>query len=167
MNAEQQLQAIRERWIELEGAYPGRVHLDIAALLRMVEERDAIIHDLTLDGSALARRAVEEFAAELLGFIDQDVKWLEKDGYHIFSHYAAAISVVKEEIQYRCRSLPTPDPLPPDKARAEAERLRAKLRVIQAKVAEYQDHIENYGSGWPGVEAALNRLLELAKENTP
>ena len=47
-------------------AVPG----DLETLIRAVEERDAIIHDLQLDGSALTRRAVEDFAAELWEWVN-------------------------------------------------------------------------------------------------
>ncbi len=165
MNQEQKLREIRNRWDVDDFVIDDRAQSDILTLLEAIDQRDAIIHDLTLDGSALARRKVEEFAAELWDWVNA-----ERQRHHLITDYdtgaACALGVVQSLIDSMRSSGTAPDPLPPDQARAEAERLRAKLRVIQAKVAEFQDLIWNYGSGWPGVESALNRLQELAKENT-
>ena len=54
MNQEQQLQAIRERWSPhvIAGQWAKD---DVATLLRLIDERDAIIHDLMIDGAARDR----------------------------------------------------------------------------------------------------------------
>ena len=185
MNQEQQLQAIRERWRKVS-EFPGNhneyplanhnslgegvtvfvtpkyvgvtEHIrkmpdDIATLLHMVEERDAIIHDLQLDGSALARRAVEEFSRSFLDHVRRD--------------WPAWESAIVRHMATKLSGLPAPDPLPPDQARQEAERLRKKLRAIQEEIEEWENGISSH-TYWAGdgmlVLASLKRLID---EDTP
>ena len=57
--------------------------------------------------------------------------------------------------------------LPPDQARAECERLRAKLRAIVGKVELYLDALANYRFEWAGIEVAMTALRNMASEDTP
>lgn len=179
MNQEQKLREIRNRWDVDDFVTDARAQSAILTLLEAIDQRDAIIHDLQLDGSALARRAVEEFIVKAMEWGKELCKRHSRRLANLASHAGASGMIasdfpdepsVGEMLSWLMEQLvqsgADANPLPPDQARAEAERLRAKLRVIQAKVAEFQDLIWNYGSGWPGVESALNRLQELAKENT-
>ncbi len=124
---EQEFAAIKERWGKMGGAYPGRVHLDIAALIRAVEERDAIIHDLQLDGSSLAQRAVRGFAAQA---IEEVLVKVEP-----FRGLGDALNVIRDMVS----AIPhAPDPLPPAQVRIENERLRWALgEVIRLATSSY------------------------------
>ena len=105
------------------------------SLLKAIDERDAIIHDLQLDGRSLARMAEQRFLAEM-------IEWAKnrKDAERKFTAenlwYASAESAMGEVIVYlQERSAfgpndPNIDPLPPDQARAEAERLRKEVERL-------------------------------------
>ena len=166
---EAEFAAIQERWANADD--PAMVLIDVAlgdilALIRAIEERDAIIHDLTLDGSALARRAVEEFAAGL-------VEWLKgergntphPDYDELHSGMRIAYGSVIRHIQETVSST-APDLLPPDQVRQENERLREKLKAIREKITHWFDCVENWRSEWPGTERALKELREMAKETS-
>ncbi len=189
--AEQELAAIRKRWrgisaedwtilgdsttndrlvVSVETDVPTSdaeaIYLaprDIFALIKAVEERDAIIHDLTLDASTLSRRAVEEFAAGLWDWVN-----IERQRHQMTTDFdtgaACALGVVQARIDELRASGTAPDPLPPDQVRAENERLRERLRAIRCRVEDYLDTLGNCGGRWAGVEAALNRLREMASE---
>lgn len=184
MNQEQQLQAIRERHRKVsefpanpqeypladqnslgEGisvfVTPKHIGItqhirempsDIAALLRMIDERDAIIHDMMIDGSHLARRAVEEFSRS---FLD-----------HVRRNWPAWESAIVRHMATKLSGLPAPDPLPPDQARQEAERLRKKLRAIQEEIEEWEDGISSH-TYWAGDMLVLASLKRLIDEDTP
>ena len=141
-------------------AVPG----DLETLIRAVEERDAIIHDLQLDGSALTRRAVEEFAAGLVESIRGEKRDLDRADYDNYNAgmcvaYKSVIRHIQEAVSSKA-----PDPLPPDQVRAENERLRERLREIRCRVEDYLDTMRNCGGKWAGVEAALKRLREMTSE---
>ena len=181
MTPEQQLQAIRERWrhvsaenwtilgdstandrvvVSVETDVPTSdaeaIYLapqDVAALLRMIGERDAIIHDLMIDGPALARRAVAEFAAKAIEWVNHledsvgvydAIVWLEEQT----ANYGGAI----------------PDPLPPDQARQECERLRGVLRAIKDQVEDYLDTVKTHSSRALDVVTALGWLRAMASD---
>ena len=158
MNQEQQLQAIRERWPPMRNVVAGQwVKDDVSALLRMVEERDAIIHDLQLDGAARDRliRECERgvILAEIAHFVRRKNKQKRRiDAFDIETQIIGTRGVVRG-----C-------PLPPDQARAECERLREKLRAIKDQVEDYLDTAGSYSPKWVGLEAALERLREMASD---
>ena len=139
---------------------------DVASLIRAVEERDAIIHDLTLDASTLSRRAVEEFAAGLVESIRGEKRDLDRADYDNYNAgmcvaYKSVIRHIQEAVSSKA-----PDPLPPDQVRAENERLREKLKAIREKITHWFDCVENWRSEWPGTERALKELREMAKETS-
>jgi len=139
---------------------------DVASLIRAVDERDAIIHDLTLDGSDLTRRAVEEFAAGLVESIRGEKRDLDRADYDNYNAgmcvaYKSVIRHIQEAVSSKA-----PDPLPPDQVRAENERLREKLKAIREKITHWFDCVENWRSEWPGTERALKELREMAKETS-
>ena len=143
-------------------AVPG----DLETLIRAVEERDAIIHDLQLDGAALSRRAVEEFAAGLVESIRGEKRDLDRADYDNYNAgmcvaYKSVIRHIQEAVSSKA-----PDPLPPDQVRAENERLREKLKAIREKITHWFDCVENWRSEWPGTERALKELREMAKETS-
>ena len=157
---EQEFAAIRRQWRETRTLDTDQ---RIDSLIRAIEERDAYLHDLTLDASTLSRRAVEEFAAGL-------VEWLKgergntphPDYDELHSGMRIAYGSVIRHIQETVSSK-APDPLPPDRVRAENERLRERLREIRFRVEDYLDTMRNCGGKWAGVEAALKRLREMAE----
>ena len=152
MNAEWQLQAIRERWsgARWEDWYSSDwdeqsqndgilryAPTDIVALLRMISERDAIIHDLQLDGRPLARAAEQRLIAEMIDWAkgrldDFTARRFAADN----SWYVSAESAMGElivHLQERSAFGPNDphiDPLPPDQARAEADRLRKEVERL-------------------------------------
>lgn len=137
---------------------------DVASLIRAVEERDAYLHDLTLDASTLSRRAVEEFAAGLVESIRGEKRDLDRADYDNYNAgmcvaYKSVIRHIQEAVSSKA-----PDPLPPDQVRAENERLRERLREIRCRVEDYLDTMRNCGGKWAGVEAALKRLREMTSE---
>jgi len=158
MTTEQQLQAIRERWPPMRNVVAGQwVKDDVSALLRMVEERDAIIHDLQLDGAARDRliRECERgvILAEIAHFVRRKNKQKRRiDAFDIETQIIGTRGVVRE-----C-------PLPPDQARQECERLREKLRAIKEQAEDYLDTAGSYSPKWVGLEAALERLREMASD---
>ena len=171
MNQEQQLQAIQQRSLRWRGGDTGHVDTsaqtarampyavaDVTALLRMVEERDAIIHDLQLDGAALAWRAVGEFAANMMRQVEQ--QWLRGTSVE-------TTCIALRDWLYRYAPDMDPDPLPPDQARAECERLRAKLRKIREQIGTYLDVYAHYQEQWPGLEPVMKTLIRMASEDTP
>ena len=111
------------------------------SLLKAIDERDAIIHDLQLDGRSLARMAEQRFLAEM-------IEWAKnrKDDERKFTAenlwYASAESAMGEVIVYlQERSAfgpndPHIDPLPPDQARAEADRLRKEVARLQESLSD-------------------------------
>ena len=159
MNAEWQLANIRAKVMEDPRGYE-------AQLLAMVEERDGLIHDLQLDGSHLARRAVEEFAAGLWDWVNA-----ERQRHQMTNDFdtgaACALGVVQARIDELRASGTAPDPLPPDQARAECERLRAKLRKIREQIGTYLDVYAHYQEQWPGLEPVMKTLIRMASEDTP
>lgn len=155
---EQEFAAIKERWRETRTLDTDQ---RIDSLIRAVEERDAYLHDLTLDGSALSRRAVEEFAAGLWDWVN-----IERQRHQMTTDFdtgaACALGVVQARIDELRASGTAPDPLPPDQVRAENERLRLILKAILDQVEEWQYQIASH-DGWPVLEAALNRLKEMTE----
>lgn len=114
------------------------VQNDVDTLLRMVEERDGLIHDLQLDGDALARRAVEEFSLSLVAHLSD-----ERLNAAIYSKKVewAALDRVIQMIQRKTADHVCRDPLPPDQ---ECERLRAKLQKIREQIGTYLDVYAHY-----------------------
>lgn len=156
MTTEQQLQAIRERWSPhvIAGQWAKD---DVATLLRLIDERDAIIHDLMIDGAARDRliRECERGAilAEIKHFVRRKNRQKRRiDAFDVETQIIGTRGVVRE-----C-------PLPPDQARQECERLREKLRAIKEQAEDYLDTMESYSPKWVGVEAALKRLREMASD---
>ena len=163
---EQEFAAIRERWAWRDRVYsevPGSD--DIVALIRAVEERDAYLHDLTLDGSALSRRAVEEFAAEL-------VEWLKgergntphPDYDELHSGMRIAYGSVIRHIQETVSST-APDPLPPDQVRRENERLRSALKAIRDQADGWINFVNNCSGPVPTtVSDVVRTFQEMARK---
>lgn len=154
---EQEFAAIKERWGKMGGAYPGRVHLDIAALIRAVEERDAIIHDLQLDGAGSHERIRQAERGEVVGCLRYLLQRKKRQ--------RKAVDLYDIETQIiGCRGI-VGNPLPPDQVRQENERLRSALKAIRDQVEEWRDKIAaNYGDWWPEPDAALERLRDMASE---
>ena len=200
MNAEQQLQAIRERWRKVS-EFPGNhneyplanhnslgegvtvfvtpkyvgvtEHIrkmpdDIATLLHMVEERDAIIHDLQLDGSALARRAVEEFAAGLWDWVNA-----ERQRHQMTNDFdtgaACALGVVQARIDELRAAGTAPDPLPPDQVRQECERLRQQIDELLSGCGSHSCKVQRpHGQGVNGPCRCVEKLRAArGEEYTP
>ena len=127
---------------------------DVASLIRAVEERDAIIHDLQLDGAGSherIRQAERGEVVDCLRYLLQRKKRQRK-----------AVDLYDIETQIIGRRGIVGNPLPPDQVRAENERLRSALKAIRDQVEEWQYHIASH-DGWPVLEAALNRLKEMAE----
>lgn len=166
MNQEQELREIRNRWDVDDFVIDDKGQSDILTLLEAIDQRDAIIHDLQLDGSALARRAVEEFAAGLWDWVNA-----ERQRHQMTNDFdtgaACALGVVQARIDELRASGTAPDPLPPDQARAECERLRAKLRKIREQIGTYLDVYAHYQEQWPGLEPVMKTLIRMASEDTP
>ena len=172
MNQEQQLQAIQQRWLRWRGGDSGHVDTsaqtarampyavaDVTALLRMVEERDAIIHDLQLDGAESHERIRLAERCEVVNCLRYLLQRKRRQ--------KKAVDLHDIETQIiGCRGL-VGNLLPPDQARAECERLRAKLRAIVGKVELYLDALANYRFEWAGIEVAMTALRNMASEDTP
>ena len=71
---------------------------------------------------------------------------------------------LEEELVQSCSNA---NPLPPDQARAEAERLRAILRAIREQIGIFLDVFTHYQEQWPGLEPAMKTLSRMASEDTP
>lgn len=127
-------------------------------LIRAIDERDAIIHDLTLDGSALARRAVEEFAAELvdrLAVIARDVaKRTSATNYGKWLGVQDAINLVSA-----LTKVGTIDPLPPDRVRQENERLRQQIDELLSGCGSNSCKVQRpHGQGVDGPCKCVEKL---------
>ena len=157
---EQEFAAIRRQWRETRTLDTDQ---RIDSLIRAVDERDAIIHDLTLDGSALSRRAVEEFAAGLWDWVN-----IERQRHQMTTDFdtgaACALGVVQARIDQLRASGTAPDPLPPAQVRQENERLRGVLRAIKDQVGDYLDTVKTHSSRALDVVTALGWLREMASE---
>lgn len=110
---------------------------DVERLLNAIDERDAIIHDLQLDGRSLARAAEQRLIAEMIDWAkgrldDFTARRFAADN----SWYVSAESAMGElivHLQERSAFGPNDphiDPLPPDQARAEADRLRKEVERL-------------------------------------
>ena len=101
----------------------------VTALMAAVEERDAIIHDLQLDGEAyrLGR------ATELGGVLATLEHLRDEHGYGTGRRLPLvnAIHIVRTR-----HSIAPQDPLPPDRARAEIDRQRRVLAAIASAAAD-------------------------------
>lgn len=154
---EQEFAAIKERWANADD--PAMVLIDVAlgdilVLIRAVEERDAIIHDLQLDGSSLAQRAVRGFAAQA---IEEVLVKVEP-----FRGLGDALNVIRDMVS----AIPhAPDPLPPDRVRQENERLREKLRAIKEQAEDYLDTVKTHSSRSLDVVTALGWLRAMANDD--
>ena len=172
MNQEQQLQAIQQRWLRWRGGDSGHVDTsaqtarampyavaDVTALLRMVEERDAIIHDLQLDGAESHERIRLAERCEVVNCLRYLLQRKRRQ--------KKAVDLYDIETQIiGCRGL-VGNLLPPDQARAECERLRAKLRKIREQIGTYLDVYAHYQEQWPGLEPVMKTLIRMASEDTP
>ena len=157
MNQEQQLQAIRERWSPhvIAGQWAKD---DVATLLRLIDERDAIIHDLMIDGAARDRliRECERGAilAEIKHFVRRKNRQKRRiDAFDVETQIIGTRGVVRE-----C-------PLPPDQARQECERLREKLRAIKEQAEDYLDTVKTHSSRSLDVVTALGWLRAMANDD--
>ena len=115
----------------------------VTALLAAVEERDAIIHDLQLDGEAYRLGRATE-----LGGVLATLKHLREE-YTLplpRNTLGDAIEVVRTR-----HDIAPQDPLPPDRARAEIDRLRGVLE----RIASYAD------DDLPGVAALAREALRV------
>ena len=178
MNQEQELREIRNRWDVDDFVIDDKGQSDILTLLEAIDQRDAIIHDLQLDGSPLAQRAVEEFAAGVVELLEKKkaaaaagTTWTETGRWTAFGQ---SIAIIEE----RAARQATPDPLPPDQVRQECERLRAKLRAIAEKAEsmaiQLSDQPTRISDARTAIRAAealhaadLNILMNMASEDTP
>ena len=156
MTTEQQLQAIRERWSPhvIAGQWAKD---DVATLLRLIDERDAIIHDLMIDGAARDRLIRECERGAILAEIKHLVRRKNRQKRRIDAFDVETQIIGTRGVVRGC-------PLPPDQARAECERLREKLRAIKDQVEDYLDTAGSYSPKWVGLEAALERLREMASD---
>lgn len=114
-----------------------------AALLDAVAERDAVIHDLQLDGEAYRLGRATE-----LGGVLATLKHLREE-YTLplpRNTLGDAIEVVRTR-----HDIAPQDPLPPDRARAEIDRLRGVLE----RIASYAD------DDLPGVAALAREALRV------
>lgn len=165
---EQEFVAIGERWANVD--YPPMALAefidvaldDILALLRMVEDRDAIIHDLMIDGAALARRAVEEFAAGLWDWVN-----IKRQRHQMTTDFdtgaACALGVVQSRIDELRASGTAPDPLPPAQVRQENDRLRSKLKAIFDQLDKIEKKMRSDGI-WFVEYIVVSQLKGMAKE---
>ena len=156
---EQEFTAIKERWANADD--PPMVLIDVAlddilALIRAIEERDAIIHDLQLDGAGSHERIRQAERGEVVGCLRYLLQRKKRQ------RKAVDLHDIETQI-IGCRGIVS-NPLPPDRVRQENERLRERLREIRCRVEDYLDTLGNCGGKWAGVEAALNRLREMASE---
>ena len=172
MNQEQQLQAIQQRWLRWRGGDSGHVDTsaqtarampyavaDVTALLRMVEERNAIIHDLQLDGAESHERIRLAERCEVVNCLRYLLQRKRRQ--------KKAVDLYDIETQIiGCRGL-VGNLLPPDQARAECERLRAKLRAVVEQIDKNSEAIENLGLMYRSVDECLQGLKQLASEDTP
>lgn len=98
---------------------------DLPALLAAVEERDHLIWVMSQDQESY-RRGVEDGRRQYAEWVGgQITSWFGGTGW--FNHHA------RRDDAYRILTdlgVDPPSPLPPDRARAECERLRAALRAI-------------------------------------
>lgn len=152
--------------------YDQQAHKDIATLLRFIHERDAIIHDLQLDQGHLARLAVEEFIAKAIAWATKS-----REKYrHLGESVPIAMGATVVWLQEQQAAGTAPDPLPPDQARAEAERLRlenislsmerdyyrAQIAAITQGCGSHSCRVSRpTGQGNNGPCRCANRLLEL------
>ena len=152
MNAEQELRAIRFQWRESRTLDTDE-HIDW--LFRLIDERDAIIHDLQLDGSALARRAVEEFIQEMIGHIKRN--WPQWE-LTLVRYLTGKLSIAH-----------TPDPLPPDQARQECERLRQQIDELLSGCGSHSCKVQRpHGQGVNGPCRCVEKLRAArGEEYTP
>lgn len=123
---EQELQTIRRKWQALSASTEWRDAGDVIALLRAIDERDAIIHDLMLDGQHTAKLAVAQFIAEMSRWVVAEKDKHNTDDPADFGA-AAALGCVLAQLAARSSfngAMSVSDPLPPEQARAEAARLR-------------------------------------------
>ncbi len=150
---EQEFAAIRKQWRETRTLDTDQ---RIDSLIRAVEERDAIIHDLQLDGAGSHERIRQAERGEVVGCLRYLLQRKKRQ--------RKAVDLYDIETQIiGCRGI-VGNPLPPDQVRQENERLRERLREIRCRVEDYLDTLGNCGGKWSGVEAALNRLREMASE---
>lgn len=161
MNAEWQLANIRAKVMEDPRGYE-------AQLLAMVEERDGLIHDLQLDGSALARRAVEEFASGLVEWIRSKAKECQANA-RADKYWAGEIMGLNLVAVHLLDHSPTPDPLPPDQARAEAERLRQQIDELLSGCGSHSCKVQRpHGQGVNGPCRCVEKLRAArGEEYTP
>lgn len=131
----------------------------IATLFRAIEERDAIIHDLQQDGEAMHERIRQAERCEVVNCLRYLLQRKRRQ--------KKAVDLYDIETQIiGCRGL-VGNLLPPDQARAECERLRAKLRAIREQIGVFLDVFTHYQEQWPGLEPAMMVLRQMASEDTP
>ncbi len=179
MNQEQKLREIRNRWDVDDFVTDARAQSAILTLLEAIDQRDAIIHDLQLDGSALARRAVEEFIVKAMEWGKELCKRHSRRLANLASHAGASGMIasdfpdepsVGEMLSWLMEQLvqsgADANPLPPDQARAEAERLRAKLREIMEEMQRLEEGVRDH-TFWSGdAGLVLRHLRKKISEDT-
>lgn len=170
MNQEQELREIRNRWDVDDFVIDDKGQSDILTLLEAIDQRDAIIHDLQLDGSALARRAVEEFAAGLWDWVNAERQRHRHQMTNDFDTGAAcALGVVQARIDELRAAGTAPDPLPPDQVRQECERLRQQIDELLSGCGSHSCKVQRpHGQGVNGPCRCVEKLRAArGEEYTP
>ena len=154
---EQEFAAIKERWGKMGGAYPNRVHLDIAALIKAVEERDAIIHDLQLDGAGSHERIRQAERGEVVGCLRYLLQRKKRQ------RKAVDLHDIETQI-IGCRGIVS-NPLPPDQVRQENERLRSALKAIRDQADGWINFVNNCSGPVPTtVSDVVRTFQEMARK---
>jgi hypothetical protein len=100
----------------------------VAALLAAVEERDAVIHDLQLDSEAYRLGRATELGGVLATL--EHLRDEQRENSSRWEALAQAAHLIRTR-----HELTAAEPLPPDRARAEIDRLRGVLE----RIASYAD----------------------------
>ena len=166
MNQEQELREIRNRWDVDDFVIDDKGQSDILTLLEAIDQRDAIIHDLQLDGSALARRAVEEFIAKAIEWATKSREKYRHLSESVPMAMGATIAWLREQ---QSGSAPQDPPLPPDQVRQECERLRQQIDELLSGCGSHSCKVQRpHGQGVSGPCRCVEKLRAArGEEYTP
>ena len=127
------------------------------SLLKAIDERDAIIHDLQQDGEAMHERIRQAERREVVNCLHYLLQRKRKQ--------RKAVDLFDIETQIiGCRGL-VGNPLPPDQARAEADRLRGVLADLVSGCGSHSCKVKRpAGVGVNGPCRCVDKLVQLVEE---